>query len=87
MNKLKQISVLLACIILIFLCKVNNKIKPKTTADEPQQFDDSNYVLNSKFSFGDARMFKVTADSAKSLHPYSKKTRFETAPDIAVLSG
>ena len=50
-------------------------------------FNDSLYVLDHTFPKGDARRYIVSAESAKSKHPFTNKTRLTTALDIAEKTG
>ncbi len=71
-------------------CKNEKKETVKdgsNTEKQAKAFDDSDYVLDDSFPFGDARRYGVTAENASKIHPFSNKNRMTTALDIAEKSG
>lgn len=74
---------------IIFLSCKSDKSNSFIENDEELNtvFNDSSYILNSAFPFGDARRYGVTAETAKLGHPFTGKNRMTTVLDLAEKEG
>jgi hypothetical protein len=73
--------------LIVISCKENKQETLEETISEIERFDDSKYVLDDSYPFGDARRYGVTAEDARKGHPQTGKNRLTTALDIAEISG
>ncbi|WP_415224141.1 hypothetical protein [Psychroserpens sp.] len=88
---MKKVPFIFLLSLMIFECK-EEKSNSVVTDDnrlkiETKKFDESTYVLNDSFAYGDARRYGVTASNAGSSHPFSGKNRMTTVLDMAEESG
>lgn len=64
-------------------CKNDRKQPNESQVEVEEVFNDSSYVLDSKFPLGDVRRYGLTAETAKLVHPFTGKNRMITVLDLA----
>ena len=81
-------KLILILLLLNYSCNSKAKKGDKIEANNKEEiFDDSKYVLDSSYAYGDARRYGVTAETAGNSHPTSGKNIMTTVLDMAEESG
>lgn len=88
---MKHLSKLFFTLIIISVisCKTNQdkKGEDSITPKKEEVFNDSTYVMDTKYPVGDVRRYGLTAETAKLPHPKTGKNRMTTVLDLAEQSG
>ena len=81
---IKTFKIFIVIAIGFYSCKneKNSNLQNDSTKTK-EVFNDSSYVLNPSFPVGDARRYGVTAETARTGHPFTGKNRMTTVLDLA----